>query len=290
MEMEVLSDLSTEKLTLLPGKFLSFCDSTLTPKDLLLRARKQQILLTDLITTSSAMGFDSCGGRDLFSPTKSSENSHCYGTQSTHFPWVGFGIPVSQTTPMVKQKIAYCLRSQQITNASWHLSDLATRLWTYLNCWPRGKITLCNLTDLQGSKGCSQSCKNKPCCKGIKWYLMAARKHQRWVVKDSCLLTLNCSIITFTKSKCDLSCALLSFSISAFHRSSSLWHLPFFFQALSISQNVSQSQSQFLCWDAAFLTCWLQLAAASWGLVSCWRANKKQIPAWGLGSAYIVNK
>lgn len=140
MEMEVLSDLSTEKLTLLPGKFLSFCDSTLTPKDLLLRARKQQILLTDLITTSSAMGFDSCGGRDLFSPTKPAENCHCYGTQSTHLPWVGFGIPVSQTIPMVKQKIAYCLRSQQITNANWHLSDLATRLWTYFNCWPRGKI------------------------------------------------------------------------------------------------------------------------------------------------------
>lgn len=56
--MEVLSNLSTERLTLLPGKFLSFCDSTLTSKDLLLRARKQQILLADLITVSSAVGSD----------------------------------------------------------------------------------------------------------------------------------------------------------------------------------------------------------------------------------------
>lgn len=59
MEMEVISDLSTKKLTLLSGKFLSFCASTLTLKDLLLKARKQPILLTDLITISSAMGSDS---------------------------------------------------------------------------------------------------------------------------------------------------------------------------------------------------------------------------------------
>lgn len=58
MEMEVLSNLSTQKLTLLPGKLLSFCDSTLTSKDLLLRLRKQQILLADLITVSSAAGSD----------------------------------------------------------------------------------------------------------------------------------------------------------------------------------------------------------------------------------------
>lgn len=70
MEMEVLLNLSTDKLTLLSGKFLHFCDSTLTSKDLLLRVRKQQILLADLITVSSAAGSDSQDGRDIFSPNK----------------------------------------------------------------------------------------------------------------------------------------------------------------------------------------------------------------------------
>lgn len=110
------------------------------------------------------------------------------------------------------------------------------------------------------------------------------------MLKGSHLLTLNHSIIISSKSKCDLSCTLMSFSSNVFHRSSGLRRLPFFFHVLPIFQNVSQSWSQFCCWDTAFFTCWLQLAITSWGLVSCWRANKKQRPAWGLGSTYAVNE
>jgi len=163
MEMEVISDLSTEKLTLLPRKFLSFCASTLTLKDLLLKARKQQILLTDLITVSSAMGSDSWGGRDLFNQTRSPGSTHCYRTQSAHLPQADFSIPGLSNT---HSEVENCSLLVTTSGSLMLMGTFQTlRLWPYLN----SKTFFIPSLSFELTKDAHNLAK-KPCSKVIKWY------------------------------------------------------------------------------------------------------------------------
>lgn len=151
MEMEVISDLSTEKLTLLPGKFLSFCASTLTLKDLLLKARKQRILLADLITVSSAMGSDSWGGRDLFNQTRSPE----VVTATGHRAHICHKLTLASQVPVIPKWSGNLLAwdYKWITDDSGHLSDIkAVPVFELQDIFY-------TLIVLWAHKGCSQSCK-----------------------------------------------------------------------------------------------------------------------------------
>lgn len=138
----------------------SSCDSTLTSKGLL-KMRKHQILLADLITASSAVGSDDKMVEISLAQTKSPESSCCYkDTNHTLVPNIVFGIPGSQTKLTTKQKTSHSLRWP--TDHQGHSGTSQTRrLWARCELLAQGQGILCTLTVPWDSEGCFlQPCKN----------------------------------------------------------------------------------------------------------------------------------
>lgn len=148
----------------------SFCDSTLTSK-VLLKMRKHQILLADLITASSTVGSDDKMVEISLAQTKSPESICCYkDTDHTLVPNIVFGIPRSQTKLTAKQKTAHSLR--WLTDHQGHSGTSQTqRLWARFELLPQGQGSLCTLT--APWEGCFlQPCKKPPRTWqwGTKWH------------------------------------------------------------------------------------------------------------------------
>lgn len=112
----------------------SFCDSTLTSKDLL-KMRKHQILLADLITLSSAVGSEWQDGRDILSSGKITWKEPLL---QRHRALTCGPIPGSQKKHTAKQKTAHSLRwptDHPVTQPPSRHRDSGP----CLNCWPKGK-------------------------------------------------------------------------------------------------------------------------------------------------------
>lgn len=143
----------------LPCCLASFCDSTLTSKDLL-KMRKHQILLADLITVSSAAGSDWQDGRDILSSDKITwKQSLLQRHRPTHLCTV-FGIPGSQTKHTAKWKTTHSLRPP--TDHQGHSVTFQTRrFWAMFGLLAQEQDTLYTLTVPWVSEGCLQTWKKK---------------------------------------------------------------------------------------------------------------------------------
>lgn len=134
----------------------SFCDSTLTSKDLL-KMRKHQILLADLITLSSAVGSEWQDGRDILSSGKITWKEPLL---QRHRALTCGPIPGSQKKHTAKQKTAHSLRWP--TDHPGHSATFQTpRLWAMFELLAQGQGIFYILAVPWASEGCFQPCKKE---------------------------------------------------------------------------------------------------------------------------------